>query len=97
MPNTFLQAWARAIPTVATVDVGAKLDGSSLYKKFDTIEEAAVEVERLFSDQGHWTRASERALRYFESEHSSAEVLRRYSELFDDVLRDDVTHKGARR
>jgi glycosyltransferase involved in cell wall biosynthesis len=97
MPNTFLQAWARAIPTVATVDVGAKLDGSSLYKKFDTIEEAAGEVERLFSDQGHWTRASERALRYFESEHSSAEVLRRYSELFDDVLRDDVTHKGARR
>jgi glycosyltransferase involved in cell wall biosynthesis len=97
MPNTFLQAWARGIPTVATVDVGAKLDGNPIYKSFKTIDEAATEVERLFSDQCYWSRASEAVLRYFESEHSSAEVLRRYSSLFDEVMRDDVMSNGAPR
>jgi glycosyltransferase involved in cell wall biosynthesis len=87
MPNTFLQAWARGIPTVATVDVGAKLDGVPLYKKFDQLEEAESEIERLFRDQLHWERASARVLRYFESQHSSAEVLRRYAALFEEMTR----------
>ena len=86
MPNTFLQAWARGIPTVATVDVGAKLDGNLIYEVFSDVEKAAFEIERLFSDQNHWTRASERVQRYFNAQHSSAEVLKRYSELFDGML-----------
>jgi hypothetical protein len=31
----------------------------------------------------HWARASARCLEYFNREHSSDEVLRRYSRLFD--------------
>ena len=87
MPNTFLQAWARGIPTVATVDVGAKVDGLSLYRKFDIPEEAEGEIERLFNDQLHWERASARVRRYFDSQHSSAEVLRRYAALFEEMAR----------
>jgi glycosyltransferase involved in cell wall biosynthesis len=88
MPNTFLQAWARGIPTVATVDVGAKLDGSSLYKTFNHVEEGQGEIERLFNDQAHWNRASERVQRYFDHQHSSAEVLQRYERLFDGLMRE---------
>jgi glycosyltransferase involved in cell wall biosynthesis len=83
MPNTFLQAWARGIPTVATVDVGARIDGKELYKTFTGVEDGAAEIERLFADKLHWARASARCLEYFNREHSSDEVLRRYSRLFD--------------
>lgn len=86
MPNTFLQAWARGIPTVATVDVGARLEGAPLYQRFSRPEEAAGEIERLLSDQVGWARASSRCRQYFEREHSGAEVLARYERLFADLL-----------
>jgi glycosyltransferase involved in cell wall biosynthesis len=85
MPNTFLQAWARGIPTVATVDVGARLNGKAVYEKFTRIEEGAAEIERLCTDDLHWARASVRCLEYFNREHSSNEVLRRYTRLFDEL------------
>jgi glycosyltransferase involved in cell wall biosynthesis len=87
MPNTFLQAWARGIPTVATVDVGARIEGHELYKTFSSVEDGAAEVERLFGDELHWARASARCLEYFNSEHSSDEVLRRYSQLFEEICK----------
>lgn len=85
MPNTFLQAWARGVPTVATVDVGARVNGKPVYETFLKMEDAAAEIERLFSDDLHWARASARCLEYFNREHSSDEVLRRYTRLFDEL------------
>jgi len=86
MPNTFLQAWARGIPTVATVDVGARMEGKEFYKTFSAVEDGAAEIERLFADELHWARASARCLEYFEREHSSGEVLSRYARLFEEIL-----------
>ena len=85
MPNTFLQAWARGIPTLATVDVGARVQNRPVYECFSKVEEAAAEIERLFTDDLHWARASARCLEYFNSEHSSEEVLRRYSKVFEEI------------
>jgi glycosyltransferase involved in cell wall biosynthesis len=83
MPNIFLQAWARGIPTVATVDVGAE----SIYKKIKNEEEAAEEIEQLVTDELHWARASARCREYFERSHSSTEVLARYGRVFDELVR----------
>jgi glycosyltransferase involved in cell wall biosynthesis len=85
MPNTFLQAWARGIPTVATVDVGARVNGRQVYEKFEKVEDGAAEIERLCADELYWARASARCLEYFNREHSSNEVLRRYTRLFDEL------------
>ena len=82
MPNIFLQAWARGIPTVATVDVGAE----AIYQKVSNEQEAAEEIERLFSDELHWARASARCREYFERSHSSTEVLARYARVFDELM-----------
>ena len=82
MPNIFLQAWARGIPTVATVDVGA--DG--VYKRISSEDEAAREIDKLLSDELHWTRASARCREYFQRSHSSAEVLGRYGQLFEELM-----------
>jgi glycosyltransferase involved in cell wall biosynthesis len=85
MPNTFMQAWARGMPTVATVDVGARLQGKEIYLKIKNAEEAAAELERLFGDELHWTRASARCREYFDATHSSAQVLGRYAKIFEEL------------
>jgi glycosyltransferase involved in cell wall biosynthesis len=85
MPNTFMQAWARGIPTVATVDVGARLAGKEIYRQIAGAEEGAAEIERLFADELYWARASARCREYFDSTHSTAEALARYERLFDEL------------
>jgi glycosyltransferase involved in cell wall biosynthesis len=82
MPNVFLQAWARGVPTVATVDVGmpahrVAADAAGL----------AREVRLLTENASLWESASRVCRKYFERNHSSAEVLRRYEALFERLTR----------
>ena len=82
MPNVFLQAWARGVPTVSTVDVGAPAnvvasDAGSLER----------EVEGLLADGTRWAAASALARRHFERTHSSTEVLARYARLLAELAR----------
>ncbi|MGQ0654110.1 MAG: glycosyltransferase family 4 protein [Betaproteobacteria bacterium] len=77
MPNVFLQAWARGIPTLATVDVGVKEN-----IVFKDPEAGAAELENLFVNEEKWRAASRRCLDYFDRTHSARAVLARYEELF---------------
>jgi glycosyltransferase involved in cell wall biosynthesis len=81
MPNVFLQAWARGVPTVATVDVGAPVN-----TVFGDVEQGARRIEALFSDADLWQQASADSLAYFQRNHSSAEVLARYSRLLEELV-----------
>lgn len=92
MPNTFLQAWARGVPTVAFVDTGARLRGEPLYPVVERVEEAAVELDRLFADDGYWKGASARCREYFNGTHSIPKVLARYDELLRELVRDQGGH-----
>jgi glycosyltransferase involved in cell wall biosynthesis len=76
MPNTFLQAWARGVPTVATVDVGA-----SVHRVAPAVDQLAEGIEAAFSDPS----LGARCLEYFGRQHSSAETLRRYAQVFDGL------------
>ncbi|HZN86248.1 MAG TPA: glycosyltransferase family 4 protein [Burkholderiales bacterium] len=73
MPNTFLQAWARGVPTVATVDVGAPV-----HQVVPNPEDLPGRVEAAFDNPALGARCRE----YFERNHSPAGVLARYEELF---------------
>ena len=86
VPNTFLQAWARGVPTVAFIDTGARLRDELLYAVVKRVEEAATEVERLFTDDGHWKRASARCREYFSSTHSTSKVLARFESLVGELV-----------
>ncbi len=82
VPNTFMQAWARGIPTVATVDIGARFGGQPVYEYVADAPAAAAALERLFDDRLRWARASARVREYFEHSHSPQEALSRYERLF---------------
>jgi glycosyltransferase involved in cell wall biosynthesis len=86
VPNTFLQAWARGVPSVAWVDIGARVDGQPLYPVVDSVEGAAAEIERLFTDAPYQARTAARCREYFERNHSSREVIERYRQLFDELV-----------
>ena len=86
MPNTFLQAWARGVPAVAFVDIGARWHGEPLYRPAEGVEAAAAEIERLFADEVYWRRASVRCREYFEVTHSVPKVMARYEALLEELL-----------
>ena len=80
MPNVFLQAWARGVPVVATVDVGVPMN-----RVFSEIGEGVKQVEALLQDEAQWADASSRAREYFRATHAPEQVLRQYAQLIDKV------------
>lgn len=82
MPNTFLQAWSRGVPTVATVDVGAPV-----YAIFDDPAVAVGEIDRLLADDDYWRAKSSLCRAYFDRVHSPQSVLAQYSELLAELPR----------
>jgi len=81
MPNVFLQAWARGVPSVSTVDVGAPVN-----TVFTEAAQGAAKVEALLSNNGLWSQASADSLAYFERNHSSSQVLARYARLLEELV-----------
>jgi glycosyltransferase involved in cell wall biosynthesis len=86
MPNVFLQAWARGVPTVAFLDVGARLDGKPVYPVVRDAAEAAAEIERQFEDDLEHRHASARCHAYFTATHGGPEVLARYRRMLDELV-----------
>jgi glycosyltransferase involved in cell wall biosynthesis len=78
MPNTFLQAWARGVPTVASVEVGPTL-------VFEDAARGLGEIERLFTDHAWWRERSAECRAWFERHHSPASVLAQYERLFQEL------------
>ena len=77
MPNTFLQAWARGVPTVASVDVGV-----AAHRVAGDAESLALEIEAAWNEPSRGRACRE----HFERSHSSAHVFERYDELFRGLM-----------
>jgi glycosyltransferase involved in cell wall biosynthesis len=85
-PNTFLQSWARGVPTVSFFDCGAKRDEKPVGSVCKDIAEMAAAVLRLSEDDHLWMQEGERAKAYFESNHSVDMAVTKYSRLFEQLL-----------
>jgi glycosyltransferase involved in cell wall biosynthesis len=87
MPNVFLQAWARGVPTVSFNDTGSRLDGDTFYPVVKDIATATAAIERIFGDDLFRARTSHRCLDYFTRTHGTAGVLAHYQRLFQALER----------
>jgi glycosyltransferase involved in cell wall biosynthesis len=86
-PNTFMQAWARGIPSVGFVDTGSKRDGIPVYDVVGDVDEATWKLERLMRDDSAWERASRTVRAHFEDCHSVDAVIDRYEEELVELVR----------
>jgi glycosyltransferase involved in cell wall biosynthesis len=78
-PNTFLQAWSRAVPTLAFIDTGSRTkDGGPVYDAVQDVAEAAWKLERLMRDDILWREASQRVHAYYRENHSIDATIDRY-------------------
>ena len=77
-PNTFLQAWARGVPTVAFVDTGSRHRGEPPYHIARDPDDAAVRVDQLMRDDAEWQRASRNVREHFTEAHSVDAVVDLY-------------------
>lgn len=84
-PNTFLQAWARGVPSVAFVDTGSRHAGQPAYDVASDIDDATARVARLMGDDIHWGASSRRAHEHFRAAHSPEAVLALYERELEDL------------
>jgi glycosyltransferase involved in cell wall biosynthesis len=82
-PNTFLQAWARGIPTISFCDTGSVVDGQPFAPVVNTVEEMADATRALIDNDTIWFDAGTRAKHYLEMRHTVDAALNVYEPLFD--------------
>jgi glycosyltransferase involved in cell wall biosynthesis len=84
-PNTFLQAWARAVPTISFVDCGARVDGRPVGCIAGSMEEMVGLVASMLSDDAKRSHKGEICRQYVEHHHSLDYVLDIYEEIFKQL------------
>jgi glycosyltransferase involved in cell wall biosynthesis len=85
-PNTFLQAWARGIPTVSFFDSGARENGQAVGRIVQSLDEMKGIVGGYMSDERMRTMEGKICRRYFEANHTPNRVLDAYQQLFRNLL-----------
>ena len=77
-PNTFLQAWARGIPSVGFIDTGSRRNGEPVYESVADVGEASWKLDRLMRDDIHWQQFSQRCQAFYRETHSVDAIIDRY-------------------
>jgi glycosyltransferase involved in cell wall biosynthesis len=85
-PNTFLQAWARGVPTVSFVDSGARMNGVAVGCQVGSIEEMTACISRLLLDEAERSRLGATCRQYYESSHASDLVLELYEKVIAELI-----------
>lgn len=89
-PNTFLQAWARGMPTISLFDPGSTHCGMPVCTLVSDIAGAADAVRVLMHDQEIWEETGARCKAHFIETHSLSSVLDSYTRLFETLSEHDV-------
>jgi len=82
-PNTFLQAWARGIPTVSLFDTGSIHQGVPVCCLVPDVAGAVDAVQVLMRDLEAWAVRGGRCKVHFLESHSVSSVVDSYAHLFD--------------
>jgi glycosyltransferase involved in cell wall biosynthesis len=80
-PNTFLQSWSRAIPTVSFCNTGSTMNGEPVVNVATDLDEMTTMVEKLMQDDRHWSATGRRARRCYEQCHTPDAAMNVYERL----------------
>lgn len=84
LPNTFMQAWLRGIPTLSFVRPESA-PGVTGTLPCDDLDHMAARLDRLTRDRTAWSAASQACRRHFDAHHTMGAAVDRYLEVFDQV------------
>jgi glycosyltransferase involved in cell wall biosynthesis len=93
-PNTFLQAWARGVPTVSFIDAGARLDGKDVGLRARSLAEMIQAVGELTSNDARRELEGRRCYSYFERCHSPERILDLYEQTIRELKTDPHDSAG---
>lgn len=69
-PNTFLEAWARGLPTVSTIDPDQVVQDHRLGLVAPTVSGLRTSIQHILSSPRIWSGYSERVLEYVRKHHA---------------------------
>lgn len=84
-PNTFLQSWARGIPTVSFVDCGARADGRAIGWRASSQEEMAKFIKLLMTSGDEWANSGAIVKEYFLANNSLNSVVAMHENIFRNI------------
>jgi len=77
-PNTFLQAWARGIPSVGFIDTGSRREAEPVYEIAADVSQATWKIDRLMRDDIQWHALSQRCQSFYRETHSVEAIIDKY-------------------
>jgi glycosyltransferase involved in cell wall biosynthesis len=95
VPTTFLEAWARGVPVVSTVNPDNIVSDNNLGRVVNTIEEMAQAVSQLLGNSAAWSECSRAARLYFERNHTVEAIGAAYHQLFGKLANAPATAANA--
>lgn len=94
LPNTFMQAWLRGIPTLSFVRPESA-PGVTGTLACDDLDHMTTRLDRLTRDRSAWTAASQSCRRHFDTHHTMGVAVQRYLEVFDRALQGRGAARGG--
>jgi len=85
-PNTFLQSWARGIPTVSFVDTGSSVNDHPVVNRVTSLDEMASVVQDLMTNDASWRKVGTRCATCYANQHSVQAVVGGYESIFEKLL-----------
>lgn len=82
VPTTFLEAWARSVPVISTVNPDNVVTDNNLGRVVNSVEEMALSVSQLLGNPAAWSECSRAARQYFERNHTVEAIGAAYHQLF---------------
>jgi glycosyltransferase involved in cell wall biosynthesis len=89
-PNTFLQAWARGVPTVSFFDTGAQDARGKIGCVVDGLDAMAQAIQQMHEQPARWEEESRRCRDYFQTHHHIDSIVAQYDRLFMQLMRESA-------
>lgn len=85
-PNSFLQAWIRAIPVISFFDPDALLATHGLGKASSDIHEMTIQIDALMRNEQERRAIGEQARQFAFAHHSPGSVAQQYKSMFSEIF-----------